>query len=96
VPPTRRGAGRVARVPGADTMFVAYWRRLDETFGWRFILILLSVYFVVKGMMSTLTSLAFQPYMRSVLGWVGGGGEGAGGDLAAAATACVRVGVWGN
>jgi len=47
---------------------IAFGRRMVDNFGWRFLLLLASVYFGVKGLAYRIAHAAFLPYFRFKLG----------------------------
>jgi len=46
----------------------AFGRRMVDNFGWRFLFLLASVYFCVKGLVYRISYAAFLPYLRHKLG----------------------------
>jgi len=47
---------------------LAFGRRMVDNFGWRFLFLLASVYFGVKGLVYRISYAAFLPYLRHKLG----------------------------
>ena len=64
----RRVCGRARRVLGGRSSVRAYYRRLEAAFGRRFVIMLVSCYFGVKGTLYTFIQGSQLPYYRSLLG----------------------------